>query len=150
MLRYWQLVIILCILIVGISISRCDGQSDLSDNIDPDKKKKAIQSAEEWLKLSDNGDFTSCWEMSSAYFKLVIPKDKLNQSMTAVRNPLGKLISRKLKSVKYATSLPGIPDGEYIIIEYNTTFGNKKSAVETIRPSLDKDGQWRVSAYFIR
>ncbi|MGA9534411.1 MAG: DUF4019 domain-containing protein [Desulfobacterales bacterium] len=28
--------------------------------------------------------------------------------------------------------------------------GNKTSAVETITPMLDKDGQWRVSGYYIK
>ncbi|MGB5422961.1 MAG: DUF4019 domain-containing protein [Desulfobacterales bacterium] len=27
---------------------------------------------------------------------------------------------------------------------------NKASAVETITPMLDKDGQWRVSGYYIK
>lgn len=34
--------------------------------------------------------------------------------------------------------------------QYDTSFENKRSAVETIVPTLDKDAQWRVSGYFIR
>ena len=60
------------------------------------------------------------------------------------------MISRKLKGAQYETSLPGAPDGEYVVIQYDTSFENKQSAVETITPTLDKDGQWRVSGYFIR
>ncbi|MDL1980609.1 MAG: DUF4019 domain-containing protein [Deltaproteobacteria bacterium] len=26
----------------------------------------------------------------------------------------------------------------------------KKSAIETVTPMMEKDGQWRVSGYFIR
>ncbi len=48
------------------------------------------------------------------------------------------------------TSLPGAPDGEYVVIQIQTSFENKKSAVETITPMLDKDGRWRVSGYQIR
>jgi hypothetical protein len=72
------------------------------------------------------------------------------QKIRAARSPLGKLITRKLKHTQYATSLPGAPDGDYVVILYDASFENKKSAVETIVPTLDKDGQWRVSGYFIR
>jgi hypothetical protein len=70
--------------------------------------------------------------------------------MQAFRKPLGKTISRKLKNKIYATSLPGAPDGEYVVIQYETTFENKKSAIETITLMLDKDGKWRVSGYYIK
>jgi hypothetical protein len=67
-----------------------------------------------------------------------------------VREPLGKVISRKLQSAQFTKSLPGAPDGQYVVIRYDTSFSNKQSAVETITPMLDKDGQWRVSGYFIK
>jgi hypothetical protein len=70
--------------------------------------------------------------------------------MGAYRKPLGQLITRTLKSKTYATSLPGAPDGEYVVIQYATTFENKKSAIETITPMLDEDGKWRVSGYYIK
>lgn len=48
------------------------------------------------------------------------------------------------------TSLPGAPDGKYVVIQYDTSFENKKAAVETVTPMLDKDGKWRVSGYYIK
>jgi hypothetical protein len=67
-----------------------------------------------------------------------------------VRDPLGKVLSRALKSATYTTTLPGAPDGQYVVIQYDTAFEHKKSAVETITSMLDKDGTWRVSGYFIK
>jgi hypothetical protein len=46
--------------------------------------------------------------------------------------------------------MPGAPDGEYYVIQYDTSFEKKKSAVETITPMVDKEGKWRVSGYYIR
>jgi hypothetical protein len=60
------------------------------------------------------------------------------------------MLSRKLKSAKYTTTLPGAPDGEYVVIQFDSSFEHKQSAVETITPMLDKDGKWRVSGYFIK
>ena len=70
--------------------------------------------------------------------------------MPAFRTPLGSVISRTLKSQQYLTTLPGAPDGEYVVIQFDTSFTNKASALETITPMLDKDGAWRVSGYYIK
>jgi hypothetical protein len=67
-----------------------------------------------------------------------------------VRSPLGKLVSRKVKSREYVEKVPGGPDGKYVVIQFDTVFQNKATAVETVTPMLDPDGAWRVSGYFIR
>jgi hypothetical protein len=36
------------------------------------------------------------------------------------------------------------------VIQFDTSFKNKKSAIETVTAMLDKDGKWRVSGYFIK
>ena len=77
-------------------------------------------------------------------------QDNWQRSAGVFRTPLGKLVSRELKSTRYTTSAPGAPDGKYVIIQYNTSFANKKSAIETVTPMRDKDGIWRVSGYFIK
>jgi hypothetical protein len=59
-------------------------------------------------------------------------------------------MKRTVKSKQYATSLPGAPDGEYVVVQYETSFHNKKSSIETITPMLDRDGKWRVSGYYIK
>jgi len=70
--------------------------------------------------------------------------------MHSAREPLGKVLWRKVKSATYTKTLPGAPDGEYVVIQYDTSFEHKQSAVETITPMLDQDGKWRVSGYFIK
>jgi len=37
-----------------------------------------------------------------------------------------------------------------VVIQYDTQFENKKSAMETVTPHLEKDGSWKVSGYYIR
>jgi hypothetical protein len=48
------------------------------------------------------------------------------------------------------TSLHGAPDGEYLVIQFETSFSNKKSAIETVTSMLEKDGNWRVSGHYIK
>ena len=116
----------------------------------PETEKAAIESTQVWIQLVDNGRFAESWNEAAQYFKSLVTKEKWEEFVQAVRNPLGKVLSRELESQQYATSLPGAPDGEYVAIQYNTTFENKREAVETITPMLDKDGKRRVSGYFVR
>lgn len=106
--------------------------------------------AESWLKLVDGGKYEESWAQSAKLFKGAVTKTKWAQAASGTRKPLGKLVSRKLKSRQYAEKLPGAPDGKYVVIQFDTVFESKASAVETVTPMLDPDGVWRVSGYLIR
>jgi hypothetical protein len=105
--------------------------------------------AEAWLALVDEGKFAESWDEASAYARRVVPKELWMQAEQGGRQPLGRVIARKLKSRTYREQLPGAPDGKYVVILYDTTFENKKDALETITPTLDGD-RWRVSGYWVR
>ena len=115
-----------------------------------EKENRAVEAAEKWLALVDEGKYGESWETAAVYFKNGITKDKWEQMLTAFRKPLGKMLSRELKSKIYRTSLPGAPDGEYVVIQFTTSFENKKHSIETVTPMLDRDGKWRVSGYYIK
>ena len=110
----------------------------------------AQESAEAWLALVDSGKYAESWDEAAQVFKAAVGRDEWQSMLHKVRDPLGKTLSRNLKSATYTRTLPGAPDGEYVVIEYDTVFEHKQSAVETITPMLDKDGTWRVSGYFIK
>lgn len=116
---------------------------------DSEKEGAAISGALKWLAVVDEEKYADSWNDTSEYFKNAVKKEQWVQSLHAVRKPLGKLLSRKPKSTTYKTSLPGAPDGQYVVIQFQTSFENKKSAIETVTPMLDKDGNWRVSGYYI-
>ena len=129
--------------ILGLCLS-CNASSSEA------KEEAAVQAANVWLALVDDGKFGESWETAAQYFKNAITKEKWEQTLTAVRNPLGQTVSRDLSSKTYMTSIPGAPDGEYVVIQFETSFENKKSGIETITPMLDSDGEWRVSGYYIK
>lgn len=110
----------------------------------------AAARAEAWLALVDQGKYGESWDEAAKLFKGAVTRDKWAETAKGVRAPLGKLVSRKLTSAQYAESLPGAPDGKYVVIQYAASFENKNSAVETVTPMLDPDGSWRVSGYFIK
>jgi hypothetical protein len=113
--------------------------------------EKAAQAAsEQWLALVDQGQYAESWGTAASYFKNAVSEKQWMQSMKGARQPLGKMISRRLRSATFTTSLPGAPDGQYVVIQYATSFENKASAVETVTPMRGPDKQWRVSGYFIK
>ncbi len=122
----------------------------IASSQEPEKEKAAIAAAEKWLGLIDDGKYAESWTDAAGYFRNAVTQGDWAQKLQAVRNPLGKLISREVKNRSYHTSLPGVPDGEYVVLQFETSFENRKSAMETVTPMLDKDGKWRVSGYFIK
>ena len=117
---------------------------------DEAKERAALAAAEQWLAAVDDGQYAATWKEAASYFRSAVSRDDWEQSMEAVRKPLGKRVSRTVKSAAYTTALPGAPDGEYVVIHFDTVFEHKAAAVETVTPMLDKDGKWRVSGYFIQ
>jgi len=115
-----------------------------------DAEAAAISAAEAWLSLVDKGKYEKSWIEASQYFKSAVSKDQWGQAIRAARKPLGNNLSRKLVSKSYHTSLPGAPDGKYVVIQFKASFEDKKAATETITPMMDKDGKWRVSGYYIK
>ena len=112
-------------------------------------EKAAVTASGVWVSLVDGENYAESWNQASTLFKAAVTKEQWQQSLKAVRAPLGKMVARKLKSKQYMKNLPGAPDGEYVVIQYETTFEKKQSAIETVTPMLDKDGKWRVSGYYI-
>ena len=116
-----------------------------------EKPEDAAQTAaESWLKLVDEGKYEESWDQAAKLFKGAVTKEQWKLAVAGVRGPLGKLVSRKLKTRDYMEKVPGGPDGKYVVIQYDTVFEKKASAVETVTPMVDPDGAWRVSGYFIR
>lgn len=116
----------------------------------PEAEQAAVAAATAWLDLVDSEKYGESWEGAAPFFKEAVQKGQWEQMMQSSRSAFGKNLSRKLKSARYQTSLPGAPDGQYVVIQFNTSFEHKTSAVETVTPLLDTNGQWRVSGYFIK
>ena len=103
-----------------------------------------------WLALADAGNYEASWREAASLFRGAVSQEDWKKMMVGTRQPLGKMLSRKVKSRTYAEHLPGAPDGKYVVLEFETSFENKKTAVETVTPMQEPDGIFRVSGYFIK
>ena len=118
-----------CLLALSLVLAAVTGVAE-----DSDKEKVAVASAEKWLGLVDGGKYGESWKEAAGFFRNAVKQEQWEQSLQTVRKPLGKSISRQVKTKTYKTSLPGAPDGEYVVIQFETSFENKKSAIETVTP----------------
>ena len=118
--------------------------------VSPGAEKAAQRSSEAWLLLVDGARYDDSWDEAASLVKGTVSKEDWGASLASARLPLGRVGSRKILSRSFTETLPGAPDGHYVVIKYETTFQNKRNAVETIILMRDKDGTWRVSGYFIK
>ena len=116
----------------------------------PKPEVAARSAAEKWLDLVDRSQYVESWEQLSATFKEAVSKRKWKSTIAGIREPLGQIVSRKLASAEYTKELPGAPEGEYVVLKFDTTFQNKSNAVETVTPVLGLDLIWRVSGYSVK
>jgi hypothetical protein len=111
---------------------------------------KATAVTKSWLALTDAGKYDDGWQAAAEILRGAVTKERFTRDLTGVRTPLGPAQSRKLLTAKRTHQLPGAPDGDYVVIQFETVFKNKAHAVETVTPMKEKDGSWRVSGYFIK
>ncbi|EJB8535508.1 TPA: DUF4019 domain-containing protein [Vibrio parahaemolyticus] len=101
----------------------------------------------EWLSLIDNQHYGESWDSTGSLFRSQISKDEWVAAVSAIRAKVGNLESRSLTTTTSMKSLPNVPDGEYVVIQYQTIFSGKQST-ETLTLSKSKTG-WVVIGYFI-
>lgn len=115
-------------------------------NLQANEEKTA---ATQWLAVVDNGNYALSWQQSDAFFKENVSQDLWVSKLGEVRTPLGDAESREQVNRKTFDSLPQLPKGEYVLLQFNTDFANRPESTETV--TLKKsDQQWLVIGYFIQ
>lgn len=117
---------------------------------DQSKESAAISSAEIFLQLVDSGHFAESWNATSSFFKQQVTKQQWIKQLKSFRPTFGNLTVREITNKNFTQSMPGAPDGEYVVIQFSTSFTNKENATETVTLTFDSDGSWRVLGYYIR
>jgi len=132
------------ILVLGFTVSFAAGWAAETP------EKAATSASLSWLAHIDAGKYAESWKEASSSFRGVVDEDVFVKSLNGIRKLLGNLVSRKLKSAKYMRSLPGAPDGKYVVMQFDAEFLHKKAAVETVTFMQEKDGKWRAAGYYLK
>ena len=114
-----------------------------------EKTDAAVVAAKEWLAVVDSKEYKKSWHEAAPFFQEHVKEKQWEEQISSVRGPLGKAESRDLIEAQFTTTLPGAPQGEYVVIRFKTNFSGKPNSVEMITPMI-ADGSWRVSGYFIK
>jgi hypothetical protein len=104
--------------------------------------------AKQWLVLVDDQNYADAYTQMGAMARGKIGAEQWTKKLSNVREPLGAMSSRTLKDVKLAKTLPGMRDGQYATVRYDSTYAHKAMAVETVT-LVSENGAWSVIGYFI-
>ncbi|SES88602.1 Protein of unknown function [Nitrosomonas marina] len=107
-------------------------------------------SARAWLGLNDEGRYVESWKNSSEHFRNKMTESAWIKNAGEIRKPLGAMEARYIATAGQAKKLSGLPEGEYVVLQFYTTFKERTLALETVTLAKEKDAIWRVADYAIK
>ncbi len=110
---------------------------------------EGAEAALAWIALLDREQWVDSWGAAGSLFQAQVTQSDWASTVASVRATVGPVVSRTQTSVAPSTTLPGLPAGEYQIIQYRTAFRDKADSVETA-VLMRESGTWKVIGYFIR
>jgi hypothetical protein len=97
----------------------------------------------------DHGRYADSYAYTGMLIRAQLDRDAFAKQLEKARSGTGALVSRQLIDASYTTTVPGAPEGQYVVLHYGASFANRQQAVETLTLSLAK-GYWRVNGYYIK
>lgn len=132
--------------VVAFSLLMLAAQSLQAQDAQP-QEAAAEAAAEQWIALVDIAEYAESWAEASPAFQTGISADDWEQAADQVRSQLGKLQDRTLMDSQYRTSLPNAPEGEYVILQYQSSFERLPQAMEMVVMTMTEREQWRAAGY---
>ncbi|HEX4736236.1 MAG TPA: DUF4019 domain-containing protein [Allosphingosinicella sp.] len=109
----------------------------------------AVVSAQQWVGLVDQGGYAESWDQAGALMKTHMGRDAWAAALEPARKPLGAVASRKLRSETPTKTLPGAPDGDYDVVQFDADFAGNRHMTETVFLAHEASG-WKVDGYYIK
>jgi hypothetical protein len=110
---------------------------------------EAAAAAKTWLAVVDAKNYPESWKDAADLFQQGVSKDKWGGMVQSVRDKVGPVKSRVFQSAQFTKTLPGVPDGDYAIVSFQTDFETKGASTEVIS-LVHENGKWKVGGYFIK
>jgi hypothetical protein len=117
---------------------------------DEQKAQAAAAAAAEFLALVDADKFAESYQRSAKLLKEKVSEQQWVEQLRKTRAVAGPLLGRSQKEISYSTTAQDSPEGEYILILFDSNYQAKPGATETITLMLARDATWRVAGYFIK
>jgi hypothetical protein len=140
--------------VLGLALLLGAGEVKAQQTQPPQTNAAAIASAQSaadaWLGQLDVAQYGGSWDNASATFKHAVTKTQWTATVQKVRGQVGPLGTRTMQHSQFTTTIPNMPAGEYVVLQYRTVSGSGGFVIETV--SMEKDGErgWRVNGYFVK
>jgi hypothetical protein len=112
------------------------------------KIEAAANVAAAWLVLIDEGAYDESWDAASSVIQGNMHKDEWGPTIRQARAPYDPISNRELVQSQFMTSIPNMPDGEYVRLVFATDTASGK--VHEIVALIYEGGGWSVVGYFLR
>jgi hypothetical protein len=113
------------------------------------EEQAAERQALGFLGYLDHGRYADSYAYTGMLIRAQLDRDSFAKQLEKARAGTGALLSREFIDAGYTTSVPGAPEGQYVVLHYAAAFANRQEAVETLTLAFAK-GYWRVSGYYIK
>ena len=113
------------------------------------KEAAAAKAAGEWLKLIDGAEYGKAWDESASVFRERVTRQQWVDGVPKNRSEFGAFKSRTPTGTAYRTSIPGAPEGEYVMVRFTSDFEKNPASEEVVTVML-QSGAWRPVGYLLR
>ena len=108
------------------------------------------EKAASYLKLLDLGQYEKAWHDMSALFHDFNNPLHWQKRQETIRNVYGASDTRRLHSIRYRQSYNLSPDGQYVVVQFNSSYQNKSETRETVVLDCSSNPQCSVREYIIQ
>jgi hypothetical protein len=113
------------------------------------EEQAAERQALGFLGYLDQGRYADSYAYTGMLIRAQVDRESFTSQIQKARAGTGALMGRYLMDVSYTTSVPGAPEGQYVVLHYQSSFANRQETIETLTLAFAK-GYWRVSGYYIK
>jgi hypothetical protein len=113
------------------------------------KEAAAASAARDWLKLIDSAAYGKAWDECAPAFRERVSRQQWVEGLPKNRAEFGAFKSRTMNGTAYRSSIPGAPEGEYVMVRFASDFEKNPAAEEIVNLTLQA-GAWRPVGYLLR
>jgi len=97
----------------------------------------------------DAGDYSGAWMALDAHARLLKTAQDWQRYQAAIRSAYGPLQQRRFRSLDHRGTYSQHPDGDYVVVCFDSRFADKQAAIETVVLRQEPAGAVSIIAYYI-
>ncbi len=110
---------------------------------------EAITTAENFVIKIDSEQYKEAYSKASPLLRSLSTEEEWIKQIKPIRTILGPVSHRSIKAIKKTEAYPGLPDGQYVLVYFETEMKNKGKAAEIVL-IVKTDNAWQPCSYLIK